>query len=429
MKRLKVWTSLGLAAIGTVSVVQAAGLPHGATSLTGGGFQLIADGEGGGEGGGGPVAVSGTLSTNTYSLGTTDAKAYDYDAAPQVKGYADLGYKSYVASYETALELQAAVNAFLAKPDGDTLAAARAAWTKARIDYLRTEAFRFYDGPIEAVEGEVNSWPLNEAAIDYVEGKPDAGLINLASAKLDAETLVAENQKADEKDVTVGWHAIEFLLWGQDKSASGPGDRPVSDYVAGEGNNDRRRAYLEAVMDELVDDLHGLEDQWEPDSKTNYRSKFEALPQREALGRMVNGMAILAGYELMSERMGVALDSGDQEDEQSCFSDTTKQDFVEDLQGIKQVWTGDSKDRQRAGLDELVRARKPEVADKVTALMADAEAKLAALGNPWDQVLSADKASPQRKAAEDAVVSLQALADGLKLAGNELGVIVLVPSE
>ncbi len=59
--------------------------------------------------------------------------------------------------------------------------------------------------------------------------------------------------------------------------------------------------------------------------------RLQAMPQREAIGRMVNGMAILAGFECMSERLGVALDSGDQEDEHSCFSDTTKQDFVNDL--------------------------------------------------------------------------------------------------
>ena len=428
-KRLKVWTSLGLAAISTATVVEAAMLNPSPRMLGTGGFQLIADGEGGGEGGGGSPVVSGTLSSNQYSLGSSDPDAYKFDAAPQIKAYADLAFESYAASAGSAAEMRKVIIAFLEKPDETNLAAARKAWTEARVDYLRTETFRFYDGPIETVEGEVNAWPLNEAAIDYVEGKPDAGIINTATANLDAEALVALNQKQDEKDVTVGWHAIEFLLWGQDASATGPGNRPASDYVPGQGNNDRRRAYLQAATDALARTLHGLIHQWEPGSKTNYRANFEALPQREALGRMVNGMAILAGYEMMSERMGVALDSGDQEDEQSCFSDTTKQDFVADLEGIKQVWTGKSSGKSRAGLDELVKSQKPELAAEVDKLMADAETKIAALGNPWDQVLASAKDSPQRKAAEDAVTSLQALADGLKKVGNTLGVIVLIPSE
>jgi putative iron-regulated protein len=152
------------------------------------------------------------------------------------------------------------------------------------------------------------------------------------------------------------------------------------------------------------------------------------MPPREVIGRMVNGMAILAGFEFMSERLAVALDSGAQEDEHSCFSDTTKQDFVYDLVGIRQVWIGDTDDKQRPGLDELVRKLDPAVADRVDALLRDTEAKIAALGDPWDQVLAKPKDSPERKAAEDAVASLQALGAGLTEAGNKLGVLVLIPS-
>jgi len=221
----------------------------------------------------------------------------------------------------------------------ETLAAARAAWVAARPAYLETEAYRFYDGPIEAIEGDINSWPMNEAYIDYVEGNPKAGIINNGTETITGAGLAAINQKSDEADVTTGWHAIEFLLWGQDLSTTGPGNRPSTDYIAGEGNNDRRRAYLKAVTEKLVGDLQSLEQQWAPSVAGNYREVFEKLDQREALGRMVNGMAILAGFEFMSERLGVALDSGDKEDEHSCFSDTTKQDFVHDLAGIKRPAT------------------------------------------------------------------------------------------
>jgi putative iron-regulated protein len=143
---------------------------------------------------------------------------------------------------------------------------------------------------------------------------------------------------------------------------------------------------------------------------------------------MVNGMAILAGFEFMSERLAVALDSGDQEDEHSCFSDTTHQDFVHDLAGIKNVWTGDGAGKDRAGLDELVKSIDPATAENVTALLTDAETKIAALGNPWDKVLASPEGSPERNAAEDAVTALQALGKGLTDAGSKLGVLVLIPS-
>ncbi len=143
---------------------------------------------------------------------------------------------------------------------------------------------------------------------------------------------------------------------------------------------------------------------------------------------MLNGMAILAGFEFMSERLAVALDSSDQEDEHSCFSDTTHQDFVYDLQGIKNVWTGDGAGKERAGLDELVKSIDPATAENVGKLLADAEAKTAALGDPWDKVLASPEGSPERKAAEEVVTALQALGKGLTEAGAKLGVLVLIPS-
>jgi putative iron-regulated protein len=143
---------------------------------------------------------------------------------------------------------------------------------------------------------------------------------------------------------------------------------------------------------------------------------------------MLNGIAILTGFEFMSERLAVALDSGDQEDEHSCFSDTTHQDFVFNLAGVKAVWTGDGAGADRAGIDELLRSVDAAEADRIDALLADAEAKVAALGDPWDQVLASDPESPQRQAAEAAVSALGELASGFRQAGRKLGVLVLIPS-
>jgi putative iron-regulated protein len=425
MKRIpKLWTGLGVAAIAGSMAAHAdvITLQNGANQSP----IILAQeagegGEGGGEGGGG--------APTTYALESTDPNAFKYDAKPQIDAYIDLVASAYKKAADDSKTLASAVDAFLASPSDDTLKAARAAWVSARPAYLKTETFRFYDGPIEEVEGAVNAWPMNEAYIDYVEGKPDSGIINDPKFSLDLGGLEGANQKQDEADVTTGWHAIEFLLWGQDLSADGPGNRPFTDYVAGTGNNDRRRAYLKLVTDDLAHKLGELEGAWQLQNSLGYAKKLKALPEREVIGRMVNGMAILAGFEFMSERLAVALDSGDQEDEHSCFSDTTKQDFVYDLVGIKQVWTGDNEAGDRAGLNDLVRSQDAALADRVDGLLADAETKVAALGDPWDQVLAKPKDSPERKAAEEVVVALQALGTGLKDAGSKLGVLVLIPTE
>lgn len=423
-RRLKTWTVLGLAALGTAGMAPADGVTGTPVQAPANMILAEADGEGGGGGEGG-----GMSSSATYALGSTDANAYNYDGKAQVEAYVELVRASYARAASDAKVLQKSVDALLATPSEATLANARKAWTESRPAYMRTEAFRFYDGPIERVEGEINAWPVNEAYIDYVQGAPSSGLVNDPAWTPDAEELQEKNQKQDEADVTVGWHAIEFLLWGQDLSADGPGNRPYTDYVAGQGNNDRRRTYLKLVTDGLVKELDALADAWGVEDADGPATRFKTMPQREAIGRMMNGIAILAGYEMMSERMGVALDSGDQEDEQSCFSDTTKQDFVNDLAGIRQVWTGEADGVSRPGLDELVRKIDAATAEHVDALIADTEAKLNALGDPWDRVLAASPVASERQAAEHAVASLQALSDGLVAAGNELGVLVLIPSE
>ncbi len=425
MKRIpKLWTGLGVAAIAGSMAAQADVITL--QSAANQSPIILAQeagegGEGGGEGGG--------AAPTTYALESTDANAFKYDAKPQIDAYIDLVASAYKKAADDSKTLAAAVDAFLAAPSDDTLKTARKAWVEARPAYLKTEAFRFYDGPIEEVEGGINAWPMNEAYIDYVEGKPEAGLINDASFKVGLEDIEKSNQSKDEADVTTGWHAIEFLLWGQDLSADGPGNRPFTDYVAGTGNNDRRREYLKLVTDDLAHKLNELEGTWQLQNSLGYAKKLKAMPEREVIGRMVNGMAILAGFEFMSERLAVALDSGDQEDEHSCFSDTTKQDFVYDLAGIKQVWTGDNEGGERAGLNDLVRSQDAALADRVDGLLADAETKVAALGDPWDQVLAKPKDSPERKAAEEVVVALQALGTGLKDAGSKLGVLVLIPTE
>lgn len=377
-----------------------------------------AEGGEGGEGGGGAL--------ESYAISSTDPDAFRYDAGPQIDAYVDLVRSSYAKAAEGTGKLKNAIDALITSPTDAKLAAARKAWTDARPAYLMTESFRFYDGPIEDVEGRINAWPMNEAAIDYVAGDAKTGIINASTDPLSIGMIVKANQAGDEADVTTGWHAIEFLLWGQDLSVDGPGNRPVTDFIEGSPANDRRRAYLGLVAEQLDRDISGLRDEWMDEQ--GYAAKFKALEPREAIGRIMNGIAILAGFEFMSERLAVALDSGDQEDEHSCFSDTTHQDFVHDLAGIKAVWTGDGAGKERKGMDELVRALDKPTADKVDALLAEAEAKIAALGDPWDKVLAADASSPERKAAEEAVLALQALGEGLTDAGAKLGVLVLIPA-
>ncbi len=362
---------------------------------------------------------------STYRLHQGPA---DYDASAQIDAYAQLVFRSYSKAADDAASMQNSITALLAEPTEQTLAAARHAWLNARVAYLQTEAFRFYDGPVEAIEDRINAWPLNEGFIDYVRGAPEVGVVNNIALTVSLGTVLRHDQVTDESDVTTGWHAIEFLLWGQDFSLSGPGDRPVSDYRPGVGNNDRRRDYLRVVTQLLVDDLNDLAGQWAPDSTDNFAARLRGMDQYESLGRILNGIAILAGFEMMGERLGVALDSGDQEDEHSCFSDNTRNDFIYDLRGIRNVYSGDVGGTIGAGLNELVRSIDPALDDRITALLHVAEAAFADVDQPFDSVLATPEGSLARAEAEAAVDALSDLSQGFVDVGVRLGVLVLLPT-
>ncbi len=286
-------------------------------------------------------------------------------AALVAEHYAEGVYASYQASIASAEELASTLKAFVADPTEENLAAAKQQWLTARDDYLPTEAFRFYDGPIDepenGPEGRINAWPMDEAYVDYVEGDTGAGIINDVATypEVTPEVLVSANEEGGETNISTGWHAIEFLLWGQDLSDTGPGERPVSDYTTAP-NASRRGAYLNLLGAQLLEDLSSVADQWDPSGDDNYRTEFLADPTA-AIGRIFRGIGALSVGELSGERIAVAIDTKDEEDEHSCFSDNTNADVVGDIVGIRNVYLGTFPGIDEGpGLDTLIDAADAE---------------------------------------------------------------------
>jgi putative iron-regulated protein len=321
-----------------------------------------------------------------------------------VSHYADMALAGYQDSLTTAQTLQVTVAALIATPSDETLQAARDAWKAARIPYQQTEAFRFGNPIVDDWEGRVNSWPLDEGLIDYTSG--DYGneenalatlnviatpKFTLSGREIDASTITPELisgtlHEADgiEANVASGYHAIEFMLWGQDLNGTNPGAgaRPYSDYAAGDactnGNCDRRAAYLQSATDLLVSDLTEMVDNWDEDGPA--RAAVTADPQKGILA-MLTGMGSLSYGELGGERMKLGLMLNDPEEEHDCFSDNTHNSHFYDGLGIRNVYLGsytrtDGSTVQGPSLSELVAAADPAVD---TQLKAELDASVAAL--------------------------------------------------
>jgi putative iron-regulated protein len=348
------------------------------------------------------------------------------DATPVVENYSAIVRASYADSLAKAKDLKTAIDAFVAAPSANTLQTARQAWLAAREPYGQTEAYRFYDGPIDnpedGPEGEINAWPLDEAYIDYVEGNANAGIINDTGAfpTITKDAIAGANEQGAEENISTGYHAIEFLLWGQDLSTTGPGDRLYTDYLTTGGtasNQDRRGQYLKAAAELLVDDLQKVNDAWATGAA--YVKEFEADGD-EAVRRMMQGLGSLSGAELSGERMATAYENRDQEDEHSCFSDNTHRDLRANALSLQNVYLGRYGGIDGPGLDQLVKEKDAALDMKMQQQLAASIAAIEAIPTPFDQALQDD--ANGRMKIKTAIDALRTQTDTMVEVATKLGV-------
>jgi putative iron-regulated protein len=346
-----------------------------------------------------------------------------------ITNYAALVHASYEDALAGARTLARLLDAFLEAPDAESLNRARQAWIDARVPYAQTEAYRFYDGPIDAVEGLINSWPIDENLIDYVDGEPDAGIINHPETfdAITSDLIASLNEKGGEKNITAGFHAIEFLLWGQDLRDDGPGDRSYLDYVAGHAPHaSRRREYLHLAAHLLVRNIESVVEAWAPHRTSNYRARFVTMPADEALACILKGAGVLSGAELAGERLTVPYETKEQEDEHSCFSDTTGNDIVYDVLGIQNVFLGryvraTGERVEGKSFRDLLARIDPALAGRLSREIEASVAASRAVPSPFDRAIQGTDAAPGRVAVRALINALRAQADSIAQAGSALG--------
>ena len=368
-------------------------------------------------------------------------------AVPQagevVKHYTDLAHAVYEDSLVTARVLQNAVDELIAAPTVENMRHARTAWLASRVPYMQSEVFRFGNAIVDDWEGRVNAWPLDEGLIDYVaasygaesEENPAyrANVIASSSFTFSGKTINTAHITKDllantlhelggvEANVATGYHAIEFLLWGQDLNGIGPGsgNRPATDFDPDNcswKNCERRAAYLKAATDLLVDDLTWMVAQWAPGGKA--REGLIGGSAETGLSTIVTGMGSLSYGELAGERMQLGLLLHDPEEEHDCFSDNTHHSHYYDAMGIRNIYLGryhriDGSMVEGPSLSALVATTSPTVdrdlRDQLDATMAAMEKLVnsAKGGEAYDQMIGTgnDAGNARVQAAIDALTT------------------------
>lgn len=390
--------------------------------------------------------------------------------------YSDIAHAVFSDSLDTAKTLKAATDALIANPSAETLAKAKAAWIDARVPYQQSEVYRFGNAVVDDWEGDLNAWPLDEGLIDYVAPNYNRDTANLeegeevdqsatysvvTNAKLDidndgkvdtseiSESLIASlhELRGGEANVSRGYHAVEFLLWGQDLNGTnaGAGNRPYTDFAtdasctsgsvqADASICERRGQYLTVSMDMLIADLETMVAEWDASKEGNYRAALVAEGQT-GIKKLLTGIGELAGGELAGERMRVALVANDPEDEHDCFSDNTHYSHYYNIKGIQNIYLGryqrvNGDVVEGASVNALIAAKDKEVASTletkietarvaVNGLVTSAEDK----ENPqaFDQLIGpGNKAG--NKVVQDAIDSLLLVTEATENAAKAVGI-------
>ena len=381
--------------------------------------------------------ISATVAAICFPFLSTFAHANE---AAVIKNYADIALANYSDALNTAKALDAAVDNLIASPNDETLKHARDAWRASRPSYQQTEVFRFGNPIVDDWEGRVNAWPLDEGLIDYVDAgygtESDENGLYLANVianpkleingkPVDASNITPQllsgtlHEAGDvAANVATGYHAIEFLLWGQDLNGTGKGagNRPATDFSKNDcsnGNCERRAAFLAAATDLLVSDLEEMVANWQPGGPARLPLESDPVAGVKAI---FTGMGSLSYGELAGERMKLGLLLHDPEEEHDCFSDNTHISHLNNAIGIQNVYLGTYKKRdgtviEGASLASLVAAKDAAVHMELQASLAKTVDAMQAMAKRAETIETYDQMIGEGNAEGNAVV--QAAIDGL----------------
>ncbi|QQD25210.1 hypothetical protein GJQ55_12340 [Venatoribacter cucullus] len=309
---------------------------------------------------------------------------------PDSSGFsAHLGLTAYTRmslAAQSAQELDSKLAALLYNPGEESLAAARHAWRTAYDAWLETLLYAYLpinDPPDWASKGIdyqqtialLDSWPIEGGYIDYLPGYPFSGIVNDLTLPLNEDSLLAQHRFSDPTYASLGYHALEFMLWGADgerpprdflpqentapvvassdeegtaanpETDSGDADLPVS--VNTVQNHNRRRQYVQLVSEQLQKHLHRLQRRWEP-SNGYYAGLLQHARPEQVLNASLMAMQQLLSEELLGKRL-----SGNS----SEFSNSSWADARAIVNGIRLLFVPDSSNEDPNGLATVLRNR------------------------------------------------------------------------
>lgn len=230
---------------------------------------------------------------------------------------------------------------------------------------------------------QLDSWPIEGGYIDHIKGYPFSGIVNDLTLNIDEETVRSQHGFTDPSNASLGYHALEFMLWGGDGQRSAPdffpqentAPIPITDEDHASGatnaamiehafsqdlkpqNHNRRRQYTQLLSELLQKDLHRIQRRWEP-SNGYYAQLLQQSNAENTLQAAFIAAQDLISKELLNKRFQLT---------SSEFSQTSHDDLLALLAGLEQWFMPAEAEQQEASLFFLMQQADSTVADEFSA--------------------------------------------------------------
>ncbi|MDB3897990.1 hypothetical protein N9329_01040, partial [Gammaproteobacteria bacterium] len=185
--------------------------------------------------------------------------------------------------------------------------------------------------------------------LDYVDGYPDSGIVHDINVSLDSIGLRDQHGAFDISEVTLGFHVLEFLLWGSRDTQSEL--RSVDDFIEIDAldasqiesgysleqlSNNRRRQLLAIIADILLGDFRELGSLWS-DQLERAEQSIDRTSQTELITTLADSMSAMLTEELLLRSLYPMLNGDFVESIQSPYSLSTQNAVSSQLSGLERL--------------------------------------------------------------------------------------------
>ena len=316
-------------------------------------------------------------------------------------------------------ELKIHTNAFYSLSGQSYLEACRERWKTAYEQFVLlgpyTRGYATVDIGYDATKQLIQVYPINYRYVDYAEDSPNGGIINDVDNYPTIQFLNTLHQVGGEQNCTIGFHVLEFLLWGEDLSLTGPGNtRDYKDYVTGGGgiNVNRRRSFLDESMNRFSITVQEL------NVDENYERSVKNMDSKSFMFLMVGSLQQFIKDELVEKDIRLPLTTQNHHLEICDYSDHTLTILKKKIQAIRYALDGGTLFNGNGGTDYFL-------LDFISEVVPDEATKIKNQLDAIDADFSGITMTFENAVIDPAAASkLQAIADKLMIIHGSLDVLL-----